>query len=421
MNNENAKPLVSIIVPVYNVAHYLSACLESLLAQTYTAIEILCIDDASTDVSREILRQYEGAHENIHVLWNAVNQGLSYTRNRGIRAAGGRYLCFVDSDDALEPQAIAHLVKEADAGQTDLVFFDYGQIDGDGKRDATAAKHFLYQAFPEHEVMSGQDMFLLMIEKLEAVRSPGCGQFVRTGFLREKHLAFEEGLLHEDVMFTTKTLLLAERVSVLNEKLYLYRRYSEPTISTSANPLRAQSIFYSFSYFWILWHQMAPLWTAKMNRGFAKHLKNIFQLYLSCRPFAEQQAPFRYGNIADNFLFDLFEKCEMTIENHLIFAEEDRAILRTAKHVFVYGAGVFGVEAVSQIHGMGVAVSGVVVSSLAGNPKSLQGVPVSLYHRSSFQDRDVLIFAIRPEAAGELLVKLEKELPCAIVKPKVRM
>ena len=87
----------------------------------------------------------------------------------------------------------------------------------------------------------------------------------------------------------------------------------------------------------------------------------------------------------------------------------------------IFGAGVFGVEAVSQIHGMGVAVSGVVVSSLAGNPKSLQGVPVSLYHRSSFQDRDVLIFAIRPEAAGELLVKLEKELPCAIVKPKVRM
>lgn len=414
-------PLVSIIVPVYNVERYLSTCIDSLLAQTYGNIEILCIDDGSTDASWDILRKYEAAHKNIHVFLNARNQGLSYTRNRGIKTAAGKYLCFVDSDDALETEAVARLVHEAEAGQTDLVFFDYDQIDREGKKNTVAAQHFLYQELPEHVVLSGQEMFLLMIEKLGAIRSPGCGQFVRAEFLREKQFSFEDGLLHEDVMFTTKTLLLAERVSVLNEKLYLYRRYSEPTISTSADPLRTQSIFYSFSYFWSLWRRMAPMWPSAMNQGFAKHLKNIFQLYLSCRPLARQEEPFRYGNMADRFLFDIFEKCEMTIENHLTFLKDDWKAIQAAKHIFIYGAGVFGVEAMSQIHGRGRSIEKVFVSNLAGNPENLHGTDVIAFDPSMIHGEDVLVFAIRPETAGALLERLRTDLPCPVILPQSKM
>lgn len=413
--------VVSVIVPVYNVERYLSACLDSLLSQSHPWLEIFCIDDASTDGSFQILQRYCQKYDNIHAMKNFRNQGSSYTRNRGIRCANGKYLCLLDADDALKPGAIERLVDVAESGQTDLVFFDYEQIDEEGRVDAIFSQHMLYEGFQQHAVWSGEEAFLLMMKKLEAIRSPGCGVFIRTSFLRKKHVFFKEGLINEDLMFTTQAIIRAERVSILNEKLYLYRQHPEVTISTSADPLRAQSVFYIFSFFWTKWKKLIPYWSKEMNQAFAHHLRNIFYLYQSYRPIAKQTEPFRYGNEADRFLFDLMESSEITIVNHLTFSNDDWSVMHEAKHIFIYGAGVLGVEAMSQIHGQGLSVATVFVSSLTGNPTELHETEVIVFDRSVVHAGDVLVFAIRPETAGTLLKKLEKELPCAIVKPKVRM
>ena len=91
----------SIIVPVYNVEQYLAECLDSLLSQTYEDYEIICINDASTDKSYDILLEYSDNNKCIKVLNNDSNQGQSYSRNRGIKEAVGEYVLFVDSDDML--------------------------------------------------------------------------------------------------------------------------------------------------------------------------------------------------------------------------------------------------------------------------------------------------------------------------------
>ena len=99
-NNQNLKnPKISVIIPVHNTEKYLEKCLDSVLNQTFTDIEVICIDDTSSDSSLDLLRAYEQKDPRIRVFSNKINQGQGYTRNYGIKLARGKYINFMDSDD----------------------------------------------------------------------------------------------------------------------------------------------------------------------------------------------------------------------------------------------------------------------------------------------------------------------------------
>ena len=115
----------SIIVPVYNVEQYLAECLDSLLSQTYEDYEIICINDASTDKSYDILLEYSDNNKCIKVLNNDSNQGQSYSRNRGIKEAVGEYVLFVDSDDMLCPDALSILNETIEENEVEMVCYRY--------------------------------------------------------------------------------------------------------------------------------------------------------------------------------------------------------------------------------------------------------------------------------------------------------
>ena len=102
-------PVVSVVIPVYNVEPYLSECLDSVCKQTLKNIEIICINDGSTDRSLTVLQKYSERDKRIHII-NQNNQGLSYSRNVGIRQAKGRYVYFLDSDDYITHNALETLV-----------------------------------------------------------------------------------------------------------------------------------------------------------------------------------------------------------------------------------------------------------------------------------------------------------------------
>ena len=116
---------VSILVAVYNTEHFLRDCLDSLLNQSHRDIQIICIDDASTDGSLAILNEYAALDNRIIVLRNEVNLGQSKARNHGLKYATGDYICMVDSDDMLDPNAIAQLVNTfTQHPLTDCVLFN---------------------------------------------------------------------------------------------------------------------------------------------------------------------------------------------------------------------------------------------------------------------------------------------------------
>ena len=146
-------PKVSVIIPVYNTEKYLKKCLDSIVAQTLQDIEILCIDDGSTDSSLEILWEYARKDARFKIYQNLENKGLSYTRNVGMDHACGEYIQFVDSDDWIEPDTMERLYTTANDNQLDLLKYLSNRLKKDLFSDSIANK-----VFP-----TGRDMLISLI------------------------------------------------------------------------------------------------------------------------------------------------------------------------------------------------------------------------------------------------------------------
>ena len=121
------KPLVSIIVPIYNAQDHIARCVESIRRQTYQNLEILLLNDGSKDVSLEVCRMYAKVDPRI-VLIDKANSGVAATRNMGLREAKGKYLQFVDADDTIQPYATELLVRHAEESGADLVIAHADQM-----------------------------------------------------------------------------------------------------------------------------------------------------------------------------------------------------------------------------------------------------------------------------------------------------
>ncbi len=210
--------LVSIIIPVYNSGERLAECLESVVTQSYPAIEVIIVDDCSTDGSLEICREYETKYPFIHV-YTKENKGVSAARNFGIAKAEGEYLQFADSDDRLEPDACRQLVECMERDGSDLVVGGY--YNEKQRRD---------NRYPERRYGS------------------------RTEFIREFPTLFSRFFLHvpwnklyrrekiqaqfpedlckgEDLLFNLQVFSQVEKISVLGEVLYFYHNTGDGTLS----------------------------------------------------------------------------------------------------------------------------------------------------------------------------------------------
>src|SRR5919199_728512 len=137
-------PRVSVVVPIYNVEPYLRSCLDSLAAQTYTDLEVVMVNDGSTDRSAEIADAFSARDPRFRLL-EQPNRGLSAARNTGIDAASGEFLAFVDSDDIVAPAAYELLVGALDASGSDLATGNVHRLTGAGSKQVG----FLSRAFAE--------------------------------------------------------------------------------------------------------------------------------------------------------------------------------------------------------------------------------------------------------------------------------
>ena len=223
---------VSVIIPIYNVEKYLRDCLDSVLAQTLHDIECICIDDGSTDRSREIAEEYVKKDSRFQ-LYCKTNGGLSSARNYGLAKALGKYVYFLDSDDSITSDALETLYMKAENNNLDIILFDAKTVYENDKLKALLPE---YETAYERRgfykgVYSGGNIFIKLISNRDFIMS-ACLQFIRRSYLQEQELLFYEGILYEDNLFTFKNLLNAERVEYLDKKLYR-RRMRENSIMTA--------------------------------------------------------------------------------------------------------------------------------------------------------------------------------------------
>ncbi|MBQ9417271.1 MAG: glycosyltransferase [Bacteroidales bacterium] len=223
-------PRFSIIVPVYNVEPWLTQCLDSLLGQTYTDFEAICVDDGSTDGSGVLADSYATRDPHIKAI-HRPNGGLSAARNTGLDHACGEYILFLDSDDYLQPDTLQ--VLNSHLGGEDLLCFSGRRFD-----DATGAYHPSDPLTPA-TYATGMDYYhacaLLPRDFAFVCVVLRC---YRRAFLENHHLRFREGILHEDNLFTPQVCYHAQRVKVIPDALYNYRL--RPGSITSARSLRSR-------------------------------------------------------------------------------------------------------------------------------------------------------------------------------------
>ena len=124
------KPAISVIVPFYNIEQYVSYCLDSILAQTFRDFELICINDGSKDGTRELLDAYAEKDSRVKVI-HQENQGVSAARNNGLQLAAGKYIAFIDGDDAVTPEYLEILYSEAEKSGADFAFCDYAKTEAD--------------------------------------------------------------------------------------------------------------------------------------------------------------------------------------------------------------------------------------------------------------------------------------------------
>ncbi len=235
--NGSGLPLVSIIVPVYNVERYLRECMDSLLNQTLQDIEVICVDDGSTDSSAAIMKDY-AVHDGRIVILTKENGGLSSARNAGIAMARGEYLYFMDSDDYIDLDAMAHLYHEASKGGLDVLYFDGDAFFENEELQGTHGQYGkYYQRKMEYgKPQRGANLFAEM-RKNGDYRPSVCLQFIKRDYLARIGLKFIEGILYEDNPFSLQCILQAGRTRHIF-KAFFHRRVRPESITTQKAGLR---------------------------------------------------------------------------------------------------------------------------------------------------------------------------------------
>ncbi len=233
--NASKDPLVSVIIPVYNVEKYLEECLESVTKQTLQQIEIIFVNDGSTDSSLEIIERFARQDPRITIL-TQENFGLSVTRNNGLSLAKGKYIYFLDSDDSIKPDALETLVQKMEEDRLDILYFNTECFTEDTIYEEELRSHVAYfvrkHSYPQ--VYEGEDLLHLFHTRGEFI-VPVWMQLIKRSFLLENNLSFYPGIIHEDELFTFSTILKARRTGCLDAKLYKHkiRRNSIMTVAPS--------------------------------------------------------------------------------------------------------------------------------------------------------------------------------------------
>lgn len=221
---------ISVIIPVYNTEKYVGECIESVVAQKDVDLEIIIIDDGSTDNSLEICKKYERLYNNIKVL-HTENRGLSSARNLGISFACGTYLHFIDSDDFLPNDKIySHMFNKIQEKAVDLiigrtVFYNHDKTfcTGEDKKFNIEGK----QNCPIFET--------IIKNKIYSIQSSACNKIIKREFIIRNNLFFIEKLLHEDDMWLGLCFGLNPSTYIYDELIYAVRR-RDNSIMRTVNP-----------------------------------------------------------------------------------------------------------------------------------------------------------------------------------------
>ncbi|RSJ97805.1 glycosyltransferase [Streptococcus australis] len=284
------KPLLTVVIPVYNVEKYLKRCVESVIAQDWKKYEILLVDDGSTDHSPQICDNYVKTYDFISVI-HKENGGLSEARNTGLSQAKGEYVYFPDSDDWIEPDTFIALSEALESQKFDIISFNREFVKSE--EDAIVSDSVVTIVF------EGKDAFVEML-KHSYITGFANDKIYRKSLFMDHDILFPKGKYYEDLGTNYKLFLSAKKVYATNQKYYHYLIDNPDSITQSWNEKKFidmfgfyKEVFYSdfvrsqlnqeefhisqLYYVNGLTHILASLYKAKLHKNYSDITSEVKQ------------------------------------------------------------------------------------------------------------------------------------------------
>lgn len=385
-------PNVSIIIPVYNVERFLRQCLDSLLQQTCTDLEFICVNDGSTDGSPEILTEYAEKDERFRII-HQKNGGYGKAMNAGLKAATGEYIGIVESDDFVAPEMFSRLVELAEVHDADIVkgnHFEY--------TDLYTEKMEIYSADECGRVLCPRKDLPSVLYRTPSIWTG----LYRKRFLQENDIVFHEtpGAAYQDNSFYFKCMACAERVVFLQDAFLFYRiSNSGSSIHSNRNvnamfdedeeikrflshrPELEQELRYVMPGY-----QAGHHWWNYIRIGIPykfDYLERVLE-FLKKQPIGVFSDPYLwpYPDIRSFWINFLQNKAGAMFAELVVwqkidaFLESFHSMLQKTSGVYVFGAGQVGEEVCKFLLKRNIKIDGIVVTHREGNPKTVCGIDV---------------------------------------------
>lgn len=227
---------VSIIIPIYNTFQYLQECIQSVLSSTYKNLEIILINDGSTDNSIKIIRDFQQKYKDKIIVIDKKNEGVSMARNDGIKVATGKYIIFVDSDDVIKSNMIEILINRMETNNVGLVACSY-------------YKKYINNIdpinFSEEGIFNKEEFFNILL-KTDSVQGYLWNKIFITDVIKTNNLTFDKNIkICEDLLFCFQYIQCIDIAEIINIPLYFYRMRKSSTLNINQNS--DNYVFYVFS------------------------------------------------------------------------------------------------------------------------------------------------------------------------------
>ena len=412
---------VSILIPIYNVERYLRQCLDSVVNQTLKDIEIICINDGSTDSSPDIIREYAEKDSRIRVI-DKENTGYGHSMNCGLKLAQGEYIGIVESDDFAELNMFETLYNTAKEVDAEIVksnwFKQIGQYFFPSKAYAIYDHQFIT---PEIFNLSSASAIWNAIYKRE--------------FLLKNDIHFNEtpGASYQDFSFYYKMMACVKKMFFIKDS-FLHYRIDNPNSSLNSK----QKAFCMFDEFKEIqdflmkrpelqnpWLSIICSIKCRHYLGHYLRVDDKFKFDLITRAAEEVERDYNAGYVKEKYCSENeWQNIQLLLKNkkEFFYKQHERKqtfdaylhgifpTIQTFRNIYIFGAGMFAASVLNSFYLKNIHVENIVVSNAKDNPDNVMGLPVvSLNDSNIDKERDVIILAIKEESQYELLYQLQKD------------
>ncbi|MBC5742662.1 glycosyltransferase [Lachnospiraceae bacterium MD308] len=352
---------ISVIIPIYNGEKYLERCMDSILSQSGVEVEVICIDDGSTDRTADILDKYEKRYFNVTAIRNENNKGVGYSRNKGMELASGRYIQFVDADDYLLPGSLSRLYQYAGGNNAQMCFFKFEN----DSRQQSARKGIekKYSGVYEGRVLAEQFLF-----NREFFYYAWCA-VVERDFLKRNNIKFSRLKIGEGGDFIIHALMCAKKVLIMDGVCYHYS-YNPESVTNADTAKNKILLGQIYQYIEIL-KRLARDGNMKGWKFFLDYQYTKIKAGINTLSYEECEEIKQY--FEDDFSGHLVKTLISDMSYDIRLSSEQADMINRAKRILLYGAGYLTYDVLQVISRMQADIMGIAVTKLENNPKSLFG------------------------------------------------